>query len=103
MAKISSRKTQKVANPQKYTPAKISCHTVDDSFHIFQFQFAIFVTSICDPIRLLLRIYRKAKGAGSEPFGFLVGHHNTNYVSFKIYKGEEQDLAKNNDNDDNNT
>ena len=65
-------------------------------------QLAIFVKSICDPIRLLLRVYRKAKGAGSEPLGFLVGHHNTNYVSFKKYTGEEQDLAKNNDNDDNN-
>ena len=29
MAKISSRKTQNIANPQKQTPAKISCHTVD--------------------------------------------------------------------------
>ena len=28
IAKISSRKTQKIANPQKYTPAKILCHTV---------------------------------------------------------------------------
>ena len=28
MEKNSSRKTQKIANPQKYTPAKISCHTV---------------------------------------------------------------------------
>ena len=25
---ISSHKTQKIANPQKYTPVKISCHTV---------------------------------------------------------------------------
>ena len=29
IAKISSRKSQKIANPQKQTPAKISCHTVD--------------------------------------------------------------------------
>ena len=28
VAKISSRKTQKIANPQILTPAKISCHTV---------------------------------------------------------------------------
>ena len=28
IAKISSRKTQKIANPQKLTPAKISFHTV---------------------------------------------------------------------------
>ena len=28
IAKISSRKTQKIANPQKQTPAKISFHTV---------------------------------------------------------------------------
>ena len=28
IAKISSRKTQKIANPQKKTPAKISFHTV---------------------------------------------------------------------------
>ena len=27
VAKISSRKTKKIANPQKQTPAKISCHT----------------------------------------------------------------------------
>ena len=28
IAEISSRKTQKITNPQKYTPPKISCHTV---------------------------------------------------------------------------
>ena len=28
IAKISSRKTQKIVNPQKQTPAKISFHTV---------------------------------------------------------------------------
>ena len=28
VARISSRKTQKIANPQILTPAKISCHTV---------------------------------------------------------------------------
>ena len=28
MEKINSHKTQKIANPQKKTPAKISCHTV---------------------------------------------------------------------------
>ena len=32
IAKISFRKTQKIANPQKYTPAKISCHTVSKLF-----------------------------------------------------------------------
>ena len=29
IAKISSRKAQKIANSQKKNPAKISCHTVD--------------------------------------------------------------------------
>ena len=28
IAKISSHKTQEIVNPQKYTPAKISCHKV---------------------------------------------------------------------------
>ena len=31
IAKISSRKTQKIANPQKKTPAKISCHRVNEN------------------------------------------------------------------------
>lgn len=54
------------------------------------------------PFAFYWEFIEKQKGPGSEPLGFLVGHHNTNYVSFKIYTGEEQDLAKNNDNDDNN-
>ena len=34
IVKISSRKTQKIANPQKWTPAKILCHAVQGIFEL---------------------------------------------------------------------